>query len=281
MPIVNELITGMTLQHRFVKLGATSEAAGVYTTSWYLTGYPTSATANTAGVNGRAVIGDSSGNITGMFIITQPKTPEGANYITRIECAASPAVTEIIVADRLWENSGLSTATATEQAITSAAFPIRCPNPTGSSVLDVSGYGAMAAIEVRTVMTNTVAITNEVKLNYTNSDGTAGRTGNIASFPQTAAANSFIPFELASGDKGIKSIEGITLSTASGGTIHLVVYRPVTTFGLPFNGQYAVMDALSLGCPILPSGAVPFIYYRPAATTAQTIHGTIEFATIN
>ena len=280
MSTLTEIVTGVTVQHRFVKLGATSEAAAIPTTLWYQTGNPTAGTANTAGINGEAVVGDSFGNITGMFLLTQPKTADGVNYITRIEMAASPGVTEVIVADRLWQNSGINTATTTLQAITSAAFPRRCPNPTGDGTWNISGHSAMAAIEVRIVTTNASAI-NNVLLSYTNSDGVSGRTGVIPVFPATATAQTFMPFTLASGDKGIKSIEGITLGTAMGGTIHLVAYRPIFSFGLPYNGQYANFDALSLGGACFPSGGVPFVFHIPSSTTAQTFHGSIEFATLN
>jgi hypothetical protein len=80
-------------------------------------------------------------------------------------------------------------------------------------------------------------------VNYTNSDGIAGRVTpvqfcsaatNIATFTATTqAAGGFKPFlQLQDGDKGVRSVESVTVSVANGGLGALVLAHPIRTITL-------------------------------------------------
>jgi hypothetical protein len=80
-------------------------------------------------------------------------------------------------------------------------------------------------------------------VNYTNSDGVAGRVTpvqfcsaatNIATFTATTqAAGGFQPFiPLQDGDKGVRSVESVTVSVANGGLGALVLAHPIRNITL-------------------------------------------------
>lgn len=280
MPNLIQLTSGMTMSYSFIKVGTTIEAANVmYSTFIGANGNPigNGAPNPAIGINGATLTGsDFSTTITGRFLIPVPNADENV-YLTYMEISSTPAVGEFIFADRLWHNAALSATSTTEQAITTPVWPARCPVHSGGYDFNSSGYNVMIAIEVSSATTTAAAQTARIR--YTNSSGVSNRIGHITSFPGTAVAGTFLPFQLASGDVGVKSIEGFTLgATLSGGTIHLVAYRQFAQIGLPLNGVTARLDAVSLGRPALPSGAVPFLFYNTAGTTAQTTFGKLEFS---
>lgn len=286
MTTLSQLITGTTIGYGYYKAGATSEAAAIPVTTWYLTGYPPTGFIFTSSINGETLTGTSLSNITGMFLCPNPNDSNATKtYLTRWEIAASPAVAEFVLADRLWQNSAISVTTTTEQSITTPLWPERCPSATGGyENWNASGHNVMVAMEVRVATTQTAILTGVnvggIKFRYTNSDGVSERIGSIPLAPATLTANTFLPFQLASGDKGVQSIQGLTIGTSLvAGVVHLVAYREIAKVGCPFNSQLQTLDALALGRPELPNGTVPFMYFIPSTTTAQNIYGRLEFST--
>lgn len=100
----------------------------------------------------------------------------------------------------------------------------------------VTGEGVQCMVVVAAPMVQNGVAT----MTYTNSDGVANRTtqfglvnssviGALASGTNTSgAAGSVSPFvPLASGDKGIRSIQSVTLDTASGGLLNFVLVKPI------------------------------------------------------
>lgn len=153
-----------------------------------------------------------------------------------------------MVLDRLWDNSGLSVTSTSAQSVSSAAWPARDIN--GST----NGEGVYVALEVSTGLGNGVPT---VTLDYTNSAGTAGRTGTLTIPANSSPAGMFYWFGLQAGDTGVRSIQNFTLSaTCTSGAFHLVAYRPVyMTVG---NGSpigilraQVIDDAISLVAPKL------------------------------
>jgi hypothetical protein len=206
----------------FFKNGAGStEASGVPYLFARDAGFPGAWTIGSPGVAGRATDGPTE---TG-GCLTYANAGTGENFLTSW-CMAGSGTGAGWLVDILWINSGLVVTTTTAQTVNSVAFPARDAN--GSS----NGLGVEVAIFVSVATTNAGAITN-CTLNYTNSDGTAGRTGTIASFPATCAAGAVIFFQLQEGDRGVRSIEGITQGTSMvTGTIHLIALRRLAMTGL-------------------------------------------------
>jgi hypothetical protein len=81
-------------------------------------------------------------------------------------------------------------------------------------------------------------ITNTT-ISYTDQDGNAGATGTFAAAvgwqaPATPLIGTWMPFQLAAGDSGIRSVQSITLGTSYvSGTLSLILYRPLVTLPNP------------------------------------------------
>lgn len=134
-----------------------------------------------------------------------------------------------------------------------------------------------------------------VSMSYTNQAGTAGRTlpvtvgGNVSGVATTVvtsgvSANQYTPFiPLASGDTGIRSVQTITLSAASGaGTAALVLCRPITHIPLTIANVQVERDLINQ-FPSLPrvydGATLGFLYNTGAATAASsTFMGHVDFA---
>lgn len=255
---IDNIVAGMQPPEPFLKVTGTMEAAGILHSLAYTTGRPGAMAAPAAGLNG-AVLTSKAGQI--------PFTNPGGTLQSRLAHLRMMATLNgsLIIADRIWENSGIAVATLTAQAITSGDFP---RDKNGASL----GDGIMVGIEASVATTNAGAITNTT-LNYTNSAGTASRTATMASFPATAVAGTFVPFQLQAGDVGIRSVQGITLGTSYvTGTIHLVAYRELTAVGLLANVT-ETLDWQQLALPRYFDNTVPFGLWMPSATTTCTLLG--------
>lgn len=262
---LDSVIAGMRPIEQILKVGSTMEAAGVLHSLLYTSGIPGAGVAPTPGLAGAALT-----SYGGQIPFTNPVS--GNSYLALFEGGMSALDGQLILYDRLWHNSGFTITTTTAQTVNSAAWPAR--DRDGST----NGEGVYVAIEVSGATGNVSAVTNTT-MSYTNSAGTAGRTATIASFPATAAAGSFVIFQLQAGDTGIRSIQSLTLGTSYvSGTIHLVAFR---LLGPPLNlGVYRGdrVDAVSSGFPRLYDNTVPCLLWLPSATTAVTIKGAFGVA---
>lgn len=258
---IDGVLAGMRPPEDFLKVGTTMEAAGVYHSFFYTTGRPGAAATPSPGVSGIALT-----SYAGQIPWQNPVT--GNSYLARLQAAGSVAG-QLLLLDRLWHNSAINVTTTTAQAVNSVAFPARDRN--GST----SGENVLVGIEVSTATTNGSAVTNTT-LTYTNSLGNGSRTGTIASFPQTALAGTFVPFQLASGDTGIQSIQSGTLGTSyGGGAIHLVAYRILARLECVVANTGSSIDAITGGFVRLYDNTVPFLVWLPTATTAATVNGQL------
>lgn len=261
---IDQLIAGLRPPENFFKVGSTMEAAGVLHSLLYSPGFPGAGVAN-----GQALAGAALTSYSGSFPYTNPGAGNG--YLARLAVAATqPGVFYLV--DRLWHNDTIAETTTTGQTINSATWPAR--DRDGST----NGESVMVGIEVSTATTNGSPVTNTT-LTYTNSGGTGSRTATIASFPATAVAGTFVPFELQGGDTGVRSIQTLTLGTSyGGGTIHLVAYRVLARVSIGGASGGAVADFAQLGLPRLYDNTVPCGLWLPNATTAVTVHGQITYA---
>lgn len=249
----------------FSKVGAAMEGIGHwYHSKWYEAGYPGAGVAPSSGINGGAHTSDPT-----MVVGQIPFVKAAAGAEKRLAGfeATSDRAGALLLLDRLWTNSGLDVTTTTSQPITPVAAASR--DADGAAL----GNGVMAAIEVSTVTGNAGAITT-VTITYTNEAGTAGRTGTIPSFPITAVAGTFLPFQLQAGDKGVRSIQAFNLGGTSlvSGAIHLVLYRHLARLPFSKDGGETIGKAWDqLGIPRLYDGTVPWLAWCPRDTTAVNL----------
>ena len=247
------------------KVGTAIEAAGQYYCFAKDAGAPGAWSPGTPGINGRNTDGTTAADL-GCITVGNPSS--GAWYIRDFNIAASQ-VGQFILADILWVNTGLVVTTTTAQAITQPTLPLR--DNSGSS----NGHGIGAGILVTTATTN-AAVINNITLQYTNSDGVAGRTGTM-SYPATAVIGTFVPFQLAQGDVGIRSIQSITLGTSlTAGAVSLICFNFLATSPVPLAnvGSLAFQRKLDLK---LNNEHCLLPFWLASATTATNLTGTVYF----
>lgn len=266
---LDQLVAGMLPAVEFLKVASVAnEAAGVWRDlNMSAPGLPGQASPPSGGLNGTILSDWTTWNGCLRF----PAAAGGKrSYLARLECRASQAGA-LLLADRLWHNSDIVATTTTEQAITSPTWPAR--DAAGSTL----GEGVLVALAFSSNGSNG-AVTNTT-LRYTNSDGTPNRTGTILSYPATANLGTFVPFALQSGDRGIRSVEGITLGTSYvSGTMHLVAYRPLASVAVVLAHVGEAADAVKLGMPWCYDGTCPFLLWLPSTTTAPTVQGQIVYS---
>lgn len=247
------------------KVGTAPEAAGQYYCFAKDNGAPGAWSPGTPGINGRNTNGTTAADL-GCITVGNPTS--GAWYVRDFNIAASqPGM--FILADVLWVNSGLVVTTTTAQTITQPTLPAR------DNLGTTNGYGIGAGLLVTTATTN-AAVINNITLQYTNSDGVAGRTGTM-SYPATAVIGTFVPFQLQAGDVGVRSIQSITLGTTlTAGAISLIAFNflgtsPVTIANV---GSIAFEKQLDLR---IQNGHCLLPFWLASNTIATNLTGTVYF----
>lgn len=252
------VLAGMLPPVTFAKAATPTLVAGRPHSLFYLAGMPGAAAAPTPGLSGAALT-----SYAGQLPFSNP--PSGNSYLARLQAQATIAGT-LILADRLWHNSGLSLTSTTAQTINSVAWPARDANGTSN------GEQVMIGLEVTNA---TGAGTPTFTMSYTNQDGVAGKTGTgILTGVATSAIGAFYPMGLAAGDRGVRSIQTFTLSaTWTSGAASLVAYRELARLELTAANVPAAIDAVTSGFPRLFNDTVPFLIFVPSTTTASNISG--------
>ena len=257
---LDALIAGLQPAVEFIKAPTPTMSVGVPMSLVYQAGIPGAAAAPSAGVAGEA--------LTAMSGQLQLPTPSGGKsaYLARLSATATVAG-QLWLCDRLWQNSGLSRSVVTAQTVNSVEWPARD--------IDGTTNGKCVYIALEIGATKTYSQLPTVTLGYTNAAGVSGRSAaNTISLVANAEPGSFFPIGLQSGDVGVRSVQTFQLSAAmSTGVLHLVAYRVLARLDLPFGGAGNSIDAVTGGLPKIPAGAVPFLVFVPAATTASTIQG--------
>ena len=210
----------------FMKSSTAADAIGF----WYCTskdaGYPGAWAAGTPGINGRVTDGTAAGD-AGCIPIKNPAV--GANYLTELMMGSSTLHYNLFF-DVLWVNSGIAVTTTTAQSIVTPTLPARDVNGT------TNGEGCMIGLLFTAAATNAAVIQNST-VSYTNSAGTAGRTATLTALaggyiPATPTVGTLVWFSLAAGDKGVRSIENITLNTSLvTGSVSLLIARDLASIG--------------------------------------------------
>lgn len=229
---------------------------------FYLAGSPGAAVAPTPGIAGAALT-----SYAGQLPIPAASLN---THLARFSGVSSAQPGVLLLCDRLWHNSGIVVTTTTAQTINSAALPARDSNGT------TNGDGVLFGLEVSTL---TGAGASVISINYTNSAGTAGKTGSaLIPYVAASAAGTFYPFSLAAGDSGVRSVQTYTSTVSmTSGVVHLVAYRVLATLELPAAGVSTALDALTGGMPRCYDTTVPFLLFIPSTTTTTQLTGSAVF----
>lgn len=269
--------TGFPLE--FHKIGTASEAIGNWYSFFKDSGFPGAYSLGAPGLNGWWVDASQTTNAAnpagaaqvGVHRLANPAS--GSYYVNNIGVGSSVAHLLNLI-DIIWYNTGAVVTTTTAQAITVPG----ASKPSRDMYGSTNGDGWQIGILVTTATTNAGAITN-MTCSYTDSDGNAGNTATIASFPATAVIGTFVPFQLAAGDRGVRSVESLTLGTSlAAGAVSLIIYRTIAYVVNPVANVGGIMNKLTsdpTGTRIYNGSALGWIY-RSSATTATTMSGCVN-----
>lgn len=175
---------------------------------------------------------------------------------------------QIWLYDRIWSCSGFNGTLTTAQAIT--GFPALTRG-------DLTGLGLEIWIECYTATGGTAG---NITVQYTNSDGTAGRNtisqAHIASMP----ANRMYQVFLQAGDLGVRSIQSITMSASTGtaGNFGVTLMRRVGHMRCVVAGIGETMDYAQMGMPTIDSAAALLGVAQVNTTSSGIVMGHLDIA---
>ena len=261
---VNELIAGQTRPVSFRKAAFTGEAAGESWTPIFTGGFPGAAAAPT-GLNGAQV----TSALAGAIPVPAPVVGDYSELVG-FDATQGGAVGGVWLCDLLWWNGSIVATTTTNQAITHPGLPAR------DRAASSNGDGVFLGIMVSGATGNGGAISN-MTASYTDSAGNAGNTATVTSFPATAVAGHVSLFNLAAGDIGVRTVEGLVLGTSLvSGTVHLFQYRPIAYVALPVAGVGASMTPGQMRR--IWDLSAPFLIYDLVGTTGGVVSGLLAYS---
>lgn len=243
--------------------------AGRAASLWSLAGAPNGAGSFDATLNG-VVLSSTAALVAGQIPHYNPAA--GNANLARLTIRATQPGTFMLL-DRIWHNGGFTITSTGAQAITSPAWPARCPTSGTDDTPSVNGHTVLLALEVSAA---TGAGTPGATVSYTNQAGVAGRTAVLVTATlATSAVGALYFFTLQAGDTGVRSVQSLTLSaTWTSGTINLVAFRMLAELEVPGAFIPAAIDWVTGGAPRLYNGVVPWKVFVPSATTATNVSGT-------
>lgn len=261
---VSGIVAGLKPPAGFSKAAFTGEAAGQWHNLGTVGGNPGAWALGAPGMAGASVIANALG---GAIPFDNPTSGEAR--LARLLHSLGANIAALMLFDLLWYQSGIAEATTTGQTINSVSWPAR--DKAGS----INGDGVEIWMHCTTATTNVGAIANTT-LGYTNQAGTAGRSaGLVSSWPDTAVAGTMVPFGLQGSDRGVRSVQTVTLGTSyAGGQVELVALRRIAT--LPLGVPIA--DWATLGFPRLFNDSALYLAAKLSGTAGGASDGELNFA---
>lgn len=259
--------------YTWTKSATATDTAGYHYAFFKDTGRPGAFSIGTPGLNG--VVTDCSvvgtAGTGGALTVGAPlftSAASGSLYLRSATVTAAAIGTYQLI-DVLWVNTGLVVTTTTAQAITTPTLPARDSN--GST----SGEDVQLALLTTTANTNAAAIATTTA-SYTDSDGNAGNSATffaLAGFqaPVSPVIGTWMPFNLAAGDRGIRALASVTLGTSYvAGALSAVLYRVIATVGVTVaNNPTTLVPEIS---PQLYNGScLAWVAIGNPATTAPAL----------
>lgn len=255
------VIGGTTSTYWYWKQGPGTLAAGRAFTLNSYPGFPGITPTLTPGINGEALT-----SMPGQLGFPAPIAGQNV-YISRVAANVGGRGGTLILADRLWHNSGLLTNTSSTQTINSVQFPPRDKNGTSN------GSGVYLGFEVTSQVSVGFASGGYIYGLCANGLNTYGaRIESVAGY-SNAPVGSFMPFGETRLDNpppnsisGFRKVTGWqAFSSSAGGAFRMVAYRPLLV--MPISGAQTtdVYDALTSGLIRCWDNTVPFFIYYPHA----------------
>jgi hypothetical protein len=274
-PLVDSGYNGTT--YSWQKAATAKDAAGYWYSYMKDAGFPGAAVPGAPGVNGWDTDCSAATNAADPAGAAQvgahrlPNPASGNYYLTNVAIAGSVAESVQLV-DVLWYNSGLAVAAGAQAiAMGGGVGPARDLN--GST----DGEGVRAAILALSALGNAAAVATTT-LTYRDSDNNSPNTGTFSAqvgwqSPATPVIGTWMPFQLAAGDRGIREISSFNSGTTfTSGTFALVLYRPLVTIANTVANAAGVVSIPAPGIRVYPGSCIMAISVGSAS--ASTLAGS-------
>jgi len=258
--IINALSTGKGQLLFFQKASITSVAAFWYRL-WNAAGMP-GAGSDPTGLTGvvptRATAGALGQN--------NPISPATLHMLSF--GAGGGTMGLLMIYDRLWHVGGISLNSTSAQSISAPQGPTRHSDGIGNQLL----------VEITTAGGTTAATIN---VSYTNTDNVSGRTASIA-LPASVPVNRCYFLNLQAGDRGVKSVQSVTMSAAMGaGVANLVLLNAAEVVVVPWVANQWTERDLVLQMANLPRAlddACLALMVLASTTSTGIIYGRLQLA---
>lgn len=252
---------------RVAGAASVNAVVGRWTSLWQFDGHPGPGTNPTA-----AAIPD---NTTAGGL--QQTDPGGGRqkWILGIEGSGAQIGT-LLLYDRLAHAAQTTAPAALSGTVTTAQVTSITP----TRYTTTESPGNMIAVEISGAIGGTATTAT---IEYTNQAGTTAKVTPAFAIGGAGLqeAQRWMPISLAAGDTGVRSITNIDLlaSTATAGTMNLVVYRPICILPITSSGTGAMRDMVS-GLPsiteIKTDACLSFAWFA-GSTTMATWFGSTHF----
>lgn len=237
---------------------ATPKGVGYWHSLWKVAGFPGAGATPATGAG--AVPTSATAGALGPW--TDPDSNHRTDYAGMK--AAGTLLGSLLTYDRCVHTSGLSGTVATAQTVNSVAV-----------TRPATGLGAELWLECYTA-TGSSAV--NVTASYTNSDGTSGRTTTSVAFWQAPVAGQMMQLPLQSGDKGVRSVQTVTLSGSTGtaGDFGVTLVRKLAFLPLLLADVAAEDLPPQASIRIYDSPALAFAVLCADASGTGDIHGLLD-----
>lgn len=254
------IIAGVDQLRSYGKASATAKAAGTFQSLWTTAGLPTSGTAPAA-----ATMAIPNSSTAGAFYFSNPTAP-ALTYLSKISMTAATAGT-IILYDRVGHSGILNGTLTTAQTV-------------GGSTIDRNYTGVLGEdIEMFVEWyTATGATASNITVSYTNELGTAGRTSVSTAMVATPVVGQMLPIPLQSGDRGVQSVQSVTLSASTGtaGAFGITLLKRIAEIPITVANGGIVLDPFATGFPQIKDNACLSMMVLCSTTSTGFITGTIS-----
>jgi hypothetical protein len=136
--------------------------------------------------------------------------------------------------------------------------------PTAALTRYTDGVGVVGYMEVTSQFGSTASV---VTVTYTNQAGTSGRTG-VIYVPGTQRVGSCPQIHLASGDSGIRSVESIQFTPATGtdSTCGIMLVKPLAVFSVNHAEELTAKDIVGWNTGVHPDACLMLLTIDGAIT---------------
>lgn len=256
-----DIYSGVVQQFPFAKTATTGSSADNPTMTFGWNGRPDN---GSVGLN---ISGDLRTNTSAGAVPFKNPAAGQNTYLSAFSSqgAGVPNGKSLLLIDLLWITAAVSAVTTT-QTINSITLPAR--DIDGST----NGRGVYIAMWHTVQYSGSNAYT--ATITYTNSANNGSRIGTVSR--SGGASNRWVPFGLAEGDEGVRSVQDFTFSALPGtsGFTVLIAYRPIVMISSQFtNGDDWISEkAFTLALPrIYDDSCVTSINFAAQSNTTAGV----------